>query len=558
MNDLNIRAKLNATDNFILKEMIGSAMYFSNWREYSALLEEKLRLLSGWDMIKIAEFSISRGCFISRDIPGLFSDREVLNFYSASSPVIQETYKSHDVILRKFNKVETPEQYEKKLMMEGYKNANLISILVREKFVGVLACFSKSGEALSARDISLMNIVAELLAITQEMFYFRKRMNENQKTIVDYEEAFIELESAKIMENLSSGITFEINNLLSGILEQAEMLERQADKSQQRLLIEEIKQSILTGREAIKNLEEFKKLHMEREFSIVEIDKILKKAVELTKPKWRDEAWARNIEYKFEMDIRQVSPVMGSTSALLEAFITIIFKLLETIRDGGKIIISTSGEHDSVQISFDASREMEHQFGIGTFDPCFPVWEGSKVVPNISAATKIIKRHYGNIEIGNKSGSGAVITINLPAIEDGNRDLDKKARIITKSTANILVVEDDQTVRSLLKDVLEVEGFNVTTALSGSRALEILKRDEFDVLMTDLEMPQMSGYELAAEVRKMYPKLAIILAADWESRIDKGKIKQGLFDYIVEKPFLFSEIFEVIMKCLFKTREKIK
>ncbi len=532
--------------NNLLKEIIGSAMFFSNMMEYSAFIEDKMKVLSGWDMIQFVEYSISRGCFICREFAGQYHDTKNLDFYSPESPIIKQLNESHDIIIRDLSSENLTERYEKKLQRDGFRYVYIAPVIVRDKFVGVLTCYSKNEKKAETEDLYILDIVAEILALAQEMYFYRKRLDEADKTINDYEDTFIDMESVKILGDLTTGTAFEINGLLTGILGQVEFLERGEINSQRLQLLNDIKKGALIGRDAIKNLQEFKNLDLKEKFTIVEVDRIVNKALELTRSKWRDESWAKNIEYKIEMDLRQIPPISGSPSALTEAFITAILKSLESIPDGGKIGISTYREANNAIITFEAFKSQ----GISIFDPFFDSLETVRSSPNISAARKIIKRHHGEMTMETKLTSGTEIVIKLPVNEDVESIEESSSIKQLEHSATILFVDDDQIVRSLVKDVMEVEGFKVLTAENGFKALEIMKNSPIDILMTDLGMPGMSGFQLASEARKLMPDIPIIMATGWESRIDRKKVEQNKIDYIVGKPFLFAEIFEVVTDTL--------
>lgn len=121
-----------------------------------------------------------------------------------------------------------------------------------------------------------------------------------------------------------------------------------------------------------------------------------------------------------------------------------------------------------------------------------------------------------------------------------------KARLLS-----VLVVEDSITSRTLLKNILEASGYMVKTAVDGSDALSILKTGEFDIVVSDVEMPRMDGFELTAAIRndKMLAELPVILVTGMESREDREHgIDVGANAYIVKSSFDQSRLVEAIQK----------
>lgn len=105
---------------------------------------------------------------------------------------------------------------------------------------------------------------------------------------------------------------------------------------------------------------------------------------------------------------------------------------------------------------------------------------------------------------------------------------------------HILVVDDSITTRTLEKNILEVAGFSVQTARDGLEALEFLKHDHFDLVITDVEMPIMDGYQLTREI-KQNPHLAelpVVVVTSLGSDEDKAKgLQAGADAYIVKNSF---------------------
>jgi len=116
---------------------------------------------------------------------------------------------------------------------------------------------------------------------------------------------------------------------------------------------------------------------------------------------------------------------------------------------------------------------------------------------------------------------------------------------------SVLVAEDSITSRTLLKNILEASGFRVKTAIDGSDALSLLKTDEFDIVISDVEMPRMNGFELTAAIRRdqRLAELPVILVTGLESRQDREQgIDVGANAYIVKSSFDQSRLIEVIQK----------
>ena len=111
------------------------------------------------------------------------------------------------------------------------------------------------------------------------------------------------------------------------------------------------------------------------------------------------------------------------------------------------------------------------------------------------------------------------------------------------------MVEDSITARTLLKNILESAGYDVQTAVDGVDAITALKAREFDIVVSDVEMPRMNGFELTAKIRsdKKFSELPVVLVTALESREDRERgIDVGANAYIVKSSFDQSNLLEVI------------
>ncbi len=165
-------------------------------------------------------------------------------------------------------------------------------------------------------------------------------------------------------------------------------------------------------------------------------------------------------------------------------------------------------------------------------------------VPNIAGATLI--------------GNGRVVpVVNVPDLmSSAAKVAPAPMRAIAggpSKRASVLVVEDSITARALLKTILESTGYDVTTAVDGIDALAALKTREFDLVVSDIEMPRMNGFDLTARIRadRKLSEIPVVLVTALESREDKERgIDVGANAYIVKSSFEQSNLLEVVRRLI--------
>src|SRR5262249_25686235 len=154
------------------------------------------------------------------------------------------------------------------------------------------------------------------------------------------------------------------------------------------------------------------------------------------------------------------------------------------------------------------------------FDPFFTTKgiEGNGL--GLSVSYGIITRHNGRIEVESNLGAGTCFTITLPVVDETveRETADHEQR--SASPVSVLVIDDEQTIREVLTEILQSEGHMVTAVDGGRKALALLNEREFDLVFTDLGMPEMNGWEIAKYVKTQYPNLPVIMSTGWGEEID--------------------------------------
>jgi PAS domain S-box-containing protein len=191
------------------------------------------------------------------------------------------------------------------------------------------------------------------------------------------------------------------------------------------------------------------------------------------------------------------------------------------------------------------------------FDPFFTtkkVGEGTGM--GLSVAHGIIEQHGGFITVDSSIGQGTTFNVYLPTSKEVEAKMNAdKVEILPYGTEKILFVDDEECIAHTCSELLEGQGYKVTSVLSGIEAVELFKTNPggFDLVFTDQTMPQMSGTELATELLKIRPDIPIILCSGYSaktSKIDAEKI--GIREFCT-KPMNIEHLAKVVRKVLDKS-----
>jgi CheY-like chemotaxis protein len=247
---------------------------------------------------------------------------------------------------------------------------------------------------------------------------------------------------------------------------------------------------------------------------------------------------------------------------------------VDAMPQGGKLTLSAEEVNGQVEISVrDTGMGMTPDVRSRIFDPFFTTKGKAGMGLGLAVSYGIVRRHNGVILVESEKEKGTTFRIQMPmahgvtAIESNEPQASPSPDASTIKPAShrgkILVVEDEEPVRELLRDILESEGHSVTLARSGQEALFIYDSNKFDAVFTDLGMPGMSGWELARALRERDRRIPIAVITGWGEGVSSNEQEDAQVDWVVSKPFTTSRIVElaheVSEKCIEETnRAKLR
>jgi CheY-like chemotaxis protein/anti-sigma regulatory factor (Ser/Thr protein kinase) len=246
-------------------------------------------------------------------------------------------------------------------------------------------------------------------------------------------------------------------------------------------------------------------------------------------------------------NLGEVSPASGIASELREVITNMIFNAIEAMPKGGKIGIRTFQKENHVYLQItDTGTGMTEEVRRKAFEPFFTTKPFSNTGLGLSMSYGIIKRFGGEIEVESKIGYGSTFTIILPIGLEEKEEVAISSMIEIGKEARILVIDDEETVRNVLSKILRQVKHRVTVAENGEEGLRLFKEKEFDLVLTDLGMPGISGWEVSRAIKKISPYTSVGMITGWGMEVDQSKLEENGVDFIIAKPFQFNHILKVI------------
>ncbi|MCK4419979.1 response regulator, partial [Candidatus Aerophobetes bacterium] len=242
-------------------------------------------------------------------------------------------------------------------------------------------------------------------------------------------------------------------------------------------------------------------------------------------------------------ELGKLPPLLGSRSELMEVLTNLMFNAAEAMPEGGEITVRTEAKENKVLLYFtDTGKGIPKRIRNKIFDPFFTTKGPKASGLGLSICYGIVKRHKGEIKVESRKGKGTTFTINIPIPLEVPQDEEKLKEVQKISSRKILVIDDEEGVRDVLEGIFQHEGHRVTLAETGKEGLEEFKKTDFDLVLTDLGMPEMSGWEVAKEIKKIDPDMPVGLITGWAVPLAKEKMREEGVDFILSKPFDLTKV----------------
>ena len=381
-----------------------------------------------------------------------------------------------------------------------------------------------------------------------------------------------ELRQAHKMESIgtiSGGIAHDFNNILGIIIGNTELaMDDVPEWNPARHNLEEIKTASMRAREIVKQLLSFSR-KTEQAKKIIRILPIIKESIKLIRA-----SIPTTIEIQLEVD---------DTKGVIEADPTQIHQILINMCTNAAHAMDENGGIMTIRLSEivldDLSR---HQFqgvesgaciqltiadtGIGIdnsiagniFDPYFTTKEiGKGSGMGLAVVHGIVNNHKGAITVYSEPGQGTTFKILFPSVGKEPIQEDKSADISPTGNEKILIVDDEEALAEMGAAMLERLGYNVATEVNPVQALNLIKDDpsRFDLIITDMTMPHLTGDQFSKKVIEMNPELPIILCTGFSHKINRETaLGVGICQYL-EKPLTKTKLAKVVREVLSRPKK---
>ncbi len=432
-----------------------------------------------------------------------------------------------------------------------------VAIKSDQEVLGVINVTNRrSNKPFRPEEIAYLKGLAGQLAVAIDGVRRSERLKKAYESLKSTQDQLVFSERIKAIGQMAAGVAHDFNNALSVILARAQVIRMKLDRpdpdmEKVRADLGTIVKTALHGGEMIKRIQDYTRIRKDAPSQPVQINEIIREAMEISRPKWKDESKVKGSTIDIQLELSDVPAVMGNLYELTQVMGNLIFNAVEAMADGGTITFRTRHDEDSVIVEVqDTGHGMDEATCERLFDPFFTTKETGQGL-GTAIVYGIVSRHKGTIDVESQVGEGTTFTVRLPhAAKVAKQDAPAVDTDEAFQSAKILLIDDDDTVRESFLDALNTAGHQVTEITEPDALAFVLDQGTFDLMITDLHMGETSGLDLARQARSRRPAMPVVLLSAWAVQESEETMKDSGVDYVLAKPCLVEDLLATVQKAM--------
>ena len=415
----------------------------------------------------------------------------------------------------------------------------------------------------SADELAYLGSFADHAALALEKARLFQDLNDSYANLQRTQEGLIRAEKLRALGQMSAGIAHDLNNMLAAILGQVELLRLRARDPTIRESLDLLDKAATGGAQVVRRLQDFARQRGHSPLRALDLGKAIADALEITRPRWRDDANRRGAVIAVEVQVADAPPVLGYAPEVQELLTNLILNAVDAMPQGGtlRFAVGAGGVPTAEGLDqpslfpavadpswvalhvTDTGCGMTEEVRQRMFDPFFTTKDRGTGL-GLSVVFGIMERHGGRITVASAPGQGTTLTLlfRRAAQDSPPETVPKIGAVIPRK---VLLVDDDPRVRQTLAGLLQAAGHLVIEAEGGGAAIARLAEGGVDLVLTDLGMPDVTGWDVARAARSRDRRLPVVLLTGWgEAAGEDGAA--GLVDRVLGKPLRLEDLLAVI------------
>jgi signal transduction histidine kinase/ActR/RegA family two-component response regulator len=445
-----------------------------------------------------------------------------------------------------------PFPFPQRMAAAGLRSLVIAPLIVESQVFGVLVCARRRDQAFSSGECEFLKQLSEHVALASHQARLYGALQQAYDDLRQTQHTVMQQERLRALGQMASGIAHDINNAISPVsLYTESLLEREPGLSERaRGYLTTIQRAIEDVARTVARMREF---YREREAQLtlerVDLNRAVRQVVELTQPRWSDLPQQRGAMVDMQTMLMEPLPdIMGAEHEIRDALTNLIFNAVDAMPAGGTLGIRTRSLADGdgagrvlIDVS-DTGIGMDEDTRRRCLEPFFTTKGERGTGLGLAMVYGMIQRHSAELDISSAIGQGTTVTLSFPAYTSSAVSTARPTTVtVVGRRLRILLVDDDPLLIKSLQDTLQEDGHVITATHGGQAGIDAFaaarqRGETFDVVITDLGMPQVDGRKVAASIKMQSSATPVILLTGWGQRLIAANDIPPNVDRLLSKP----------------------
>ncbi len=420
-------------------------------------------------------------------------------------------------------------------------------VISREAALGAVCVCWDEVHRPDEREVRVLSALGRQAAIAMEN---ARLVGDLRRTLVELraaQETLIRGATLRAVGELAAGAAHHLNNLMAVVLGRAQLLLIKKPDPAIAASLRSIERAAVDAADTVRQIQGFSGTAKAGGAARFELNAVIQEAIDFTRSRWQNEAKVRGASIEVQAQPGPIPEVSGRRVEIREVITNLILNAVDALPEGGRIVIATRAEPGRVIVSVsDSGLGVSAEVKRRAFEPFFTTKGVKRTGLGLAVAYGTVQRHGGQIALESAPGAGTTVTFWLPAV--GREEGAAGPEAAAPRVGSVLVIDDEADVRDLVAEVLTSYGHRVTTAAGGREGLTRFEAGRYDLVLTDLGMPDLDGWEVARAIKSSRGDIPVLLLTGWADAMDPSGAT--LVDGILKKPFGVEELAAAVAAAL--------
>ena len=430
----------------------------------------------------------------------------------------------------------------------GYRGILGVPIISRETALGAVCVYWQDVHAPDAREIRLLTALARQAAIAMDNARLVSDLRRTLEDLKAAQDTVVRGATLRAVGELAAGAAHHLNNLMAVVLGRTQLLLMREPPQQMIQSLKTIERAVVDAADTVRRIQAFSRTDRGEALSPeVDLNAVIREGVQLTRPRWEHEAQVKGAGIEVVFEPGPLPNISGRAAEFREVITSLILNAVDAMPKGGRIHIRTVRDGDRAVVSVqDSGVGMSSEVKRRAFEPFYTTKGVKSTGLGLAVAYGTVRRRGGDITVESTEAQGTTVSFWVPlgpAVQTAPVAAATPAR-----TGAVLVIDDEDPVRELVAEVLASQGHRVMTACGGREGLERFEAGQFDLVITDLGMPDITGWDVVRGVRARRPETPVVLVTGWGEVVETPADVR--VDGLISKPFDVAKLTAAVSEAL--------